>query len=332
LTESVAGHCLVTGSTGFIGRALVQRLRADGATVRGVARSRHESCTGELIVADLTSGPLHPGLLDGIDTIYHLAAKTHDLKESGDVEKDYWRVNVDATRYLIEALQGRTVRRLVLVSSVKAVTEGGPRQIDETYEPKPTTAYGRSKLAAERLVWSETIRHGVTAVCVRFPLVYGPEQRGNFDRMIAAIDRGLFPPPPGTGNRRSMLHVENAVDALMVVGRHPDAAGHTYFVTDARPYETREVYSWIRQALGKSTITWSCPEWTFRALAGVGDAARATLGRRVGFDREAFEKLLGSAWYSCAKIARELGYQPKRDLCASVPEMVATYRARRRIA
>ena len=326
MSDPALGHCLVTGSTGFIGRALVARLRAGGRTVRGTSRSRRESSANEAIIADLTSGAVDPAILDGVDTIYHLAAKTHDLGEAGGAEAAYWRVNVDGTRHLLDAMRARPVRRLVFASSVKAVSEGGPSEIDEAAEPQPTTDYGRSKLAAERLIWSETARNDVGAVCLRFPLVYGPGQRGNLERMIAAIDRGVFPPPPQNGNRRSMLHVDNAVQALVAAGNHPAASGRTYFVTDAQPYTTREVYDWIRQALGKPSIGWSCPEWMFRALAGVGDSARAVLGRRIGFDSDAFEKLLGSAWYSCGRIAAELGYLPERDLRTAVHELVASYR------
>jgi len=274
------------------------------------------------------SSPLDERALAGIDVIYHLAAKTHDTHEAAGADADYTRINVDATRALVEAAVRLRIPRFVYVSSVKAMDEGGPGMRDESQPPAPETAYGRTKLAAERAVFEVASRGGVAPVCLRFPMVYGPGQRGNLANMIRAVDRGRFPPPPETGNRRSMLHVENAVDGLLLAGRHDAAPGQTYLVTDANPYSTRELYDWIRAALGRRAIQWSVPVWGFRALALAGDAARTIVRHRIGFDSDAFQKLLGSAWYSPAKMSRELGYQPAHDLRAALPELVADYRSR----
>ena len=323
-----AAPCLVTGATGFIGTALVRRLRAAGRPVRALARSRtNTAADADVTVVDLTSCTIPSSTLDGIATIYHLAAKTHDLFAAGAADPEYWRVNLEGTQRLLESLAGRPIKRVVFVSSVKAQSEETSGEIDEMQPPNPTTAYGRSKLAAERLVLSEARRRGFEGVCLRFPLVYGPGQRGNLVRMIAAIDRGRFPPPPSSGNRRSMLHVENAVEALILAGHHPAAAGQTYTVTDQAAYSTRELYDLIRTGLGKRPLQWAVPAWAFRGLAAAGDSARAVLGRRVGFDSEALAKLLGTAWFSSDKIARELGYRPTRTLREAMPELVSGYRA-----
>jgi nucleoside-diphosphate-sugar epimerase len=319
--------CLVTGATGFIGTALVNRLRATGASVRGLARTQRGATAADLTIADLASGPIPPGAFEGIDTIYHLAAKTHDMFETEAATSEYWTINVEGTERLLESTRGRRIRRLIFVSSVKAQAEQTTHPIDETQPPEPTTPYGRSKLAAERLVLTQAARRGFEAVCVRFPLVYGPGQRGNLVRMIAAIDRGRFPPLPPGSNRRSLLHVDNAVDALILAGQHPVAAGQTYTATDAAPYSTREVYDLIRKALGKPPASWSVPAWAFRTLALAGDTARGLVGRRVGFDSEALQKLLGSACYSSERIARELGYRPTLALADAMPALIAEYRA-----
>lgn len=317
---------LVTGATGFIGSTLVRRLRAAGVRVRGIGHSRPSSPAAEAVTLDLTAGPIAPGVFEGVDTVFHLAAKTHDVTDARDTEAQYTRVNIEGTRHVLEAARAAHVRRVVFVSSVKALDEGGPERRDETWTPHPTTTYGRSKLAAEQLVLSAAVDGGPSGVCLRFPLVYGLGQRGNLSRMIAAIDRGRFPPPPENGNHRSMLHVENAVDAIVLAGTVESAAGQTYFVTDAEAYSTRQVYDWIREELGKPPIDWSVPSGVFRALAAAGDLARSVLGRRIGFDNDAFQKLLGSAWYSPDRIVRELGYAPSRTLRSAMPDLVADYR------
>ncbi|MEO7189972.1 MAG: NAD-dependent epimerase/dehydratase family protein [Vicinamibacterales bacterium] len=328
-----SGRCLVTGATGFVGRVLVDRLVAGGSTVRGLSRSSPARSHADLlheqdhVAIDLSVAPPQPHIFDGVDTVYHLAAKTHDSREGPGSEGEYWRLNVTATEALLRAMEGSSVRRVVFASSVKAVDEGGPVEVDETKPPAPETAYGKSKRAAEERVMEAGLRGGFEAVCVRLPLVYGPGQKGNLQRMMAAIERGRFPPPPHTPNRRSLLHVDNAVDALVLAGAHHGAAGQIYFVTDAAPYSTRQIYDAMREALGLEPGKWSVPEAAFRALAATGDVARRALGRRVGFDSDAFQKLLGSAWYSSAKIARELGYRPVLDLRGSMPAIVASYRS-----
>jgi nucleoside-diphosphate-sugar epimerase len=312
----------VTGAGGFVGRALVERLRASGTIVRGLVRTAREGIADDLVAADLTSMPIDERLLEGIDLVYHLAAKTHDLADAAGVEAEYERVNVDGTRRLLACIPEGAVRRVVYVSSVKAVDEGGTDRVDESVEAYPTTPYGRSKLAAERLVWRAAGERGFEPVCLRFPLLYGVGQRGNLQRMIAAIAHHRFPVPPANGNRRSMLHVGNAVDALVLAGLHPAAAGRVYTVTDARPYSTREIYDAIRAALGRRPARWSAPEWSFQMAAGAGDLARRAIGRRVGFDSEALHKLIGSAWYGGTRIFEELGYHPTRDLPATIPLLV----------
>ena len=315
----------MTGATGFIGSALVRRLRAANVPVRALGRPRPVVVSDDVVRIDLTSGPLDPALLDGIDVVFHLAAKTHDLADSGEGEAAFEKINIDGTRHVLNAARATNVRRFVFVSSVKAQDEGGPDQRDETHTPQPSTPYGRSKLAAERLVLAAADAGGPAGVCLRFPIVYGPGQKGNLARMIAAIERGRFPPPPGNSNRRSMLHVENAVDALILAGQHDGAAGQTYFVTDAEPYSTRQIFDWIREAMGKPPVRWSVPLWVFRALATIGDASRAVIGRRIGFDSEALQKLLGSAWYSPARIVNELGYAPRHDLHGAIPDLLAEH-------
>ena len=319
---------LVTGASGFIGSALMRRLQADGLPVRGIARTPGSWRGAEFVTADLAAGPLPTAVFEGVDTVYHLAAKTHDLHETANIEAEYTRINIDGTRNLLSVAQESHLRRVVFASSVKALDEGGPEPRDETWTPNPASAYGRTKLAAEKLIFELAAARRFEAVCLRFPLVYGAGQRGNLMRMMASIDRGRFPPPPENGNRRSMLHVENAVDALVLAGRHPAAAGQIYFVTDANAYSTRQLYDWMREALGKRPHRGSVPVWMFRMLAAWGDAARTFTGRRMGFDSDTLQKLLGSAWYSSKKIITELGFVPRRDLRSALPELVAAYRRR----
>jgi UDP-glucose 4-epimerase len=321
-------RCLVTGATGFVGRALVSELRTSGAFVRGIARHAVDgSLCDEFIAVDLATLPAESSVFADIDVVVHLAAKTHDMTEASGVPLEYHRVNVEGTRRVVEASVRAGVRRVVFVSSVKVIDEGNEQPATEQTPPQPRTPYGRSKFEAEQLVFAAAATGRFEPVCLRFPLVYGPGQRGNLQRMLAAIRRRRFPPPPDNGNRRSMLHVDNAAVALWLAASSSAAPGRTFLVTDLRPYSTREIYDAARHALGRAPARLAVPEPVFKLLAAAGDVARRVVGRRVGFDSDAFQKLLGSAEYDSGLIQRELGYRPSRDLLSSMRALVDDERA-----
>ena len=169
-------------------------------------------------------------------------------------------------------------------------------------------------------------RTGLQVACLRLPLVYGPGNKGNLFRMISAIDRGLFPALPDLGNRRSMVHVSNVVDAAILAAINPAANGQCYIVTDARAYSTRELYEMICQGLGKRVPRRHIPVGALKALGRMGDAIGRIRGRRFLFDSDALEKLTGSAWYSSDKISCELGYRPSITFEDALPEIIDGYR------
>ena len=100
---------------------------------------------------------------------------------------------------------------------------------------------------------------GIETCVLRLPLVYGPGQKGNLLRMMEAIDRGRFPPLPDTGNQRSLVHVDDVVQALVLAATHDAAVGKTYYVTDNKPYTTTDLYRMMRRALGRAEPRWSLP-------------------------------------------------------------------------
>jgi UDP-glucose 4-epimerase len=320
--------CLVTGASGFIGAVLVCRLMADGRFVRSLVRRDpgRRMPGNEVLRADLAAGPLSPEALKGIGTVFHLAGRTHALSEVDVDEAEYRRINVDGTRHLLAACREAGIGRFVFFSSVKAAGEGGSECLDESMEPRPTTAYGRTKLEAEHLVIDHATRFGVHAVCLRLPMVYGPGNKGNIHRMIDWVARGHFPPLPEVGNRRSIVHVDNAVEAACLAAVHPAASGQTYIVADGRPYSSRELYEIICKGLGKAIPGWSVPLPVLRGLARAGDVIGRMRGRRFFFDSDALEKLIGSAWYSSEKISRELKYRPSVTFEEALPELILWHR------
>jgi len=326
---------LVTGGGGFIGSHLIKELVARRVRVDALVRQPPPGWTwGQevtVIEGDICVRRDLDRLVGDYDAVFHLAGRAHAVSEEAGNENLYQEANVEGTRHVLEVAEARRARGVVFFSSVKAMGEESPACLDESIEPRPKTPYGRSKLAAERLVLDFGKRTGLYVVCIRLPLVYGPGNKGNLFRMISAIDRGCFPPLPDVGNRRSMVHVSNVVDAAVLAATHPAANGQCYIVTDRRPYSTRELYEMICRGLGKPIPRWHVPLGALKGLARVGDAIGRLRGRRFVFDSDALEKLTGSAWYSSEKIARELGFRPRVTFEDALPELIAWYRTTRAV-
>jgi UDP-glucose 4-epimerase len=312
--------CLVTGATGFIGRRLCQHLQDSGWYVRAVMRVQSGGPWNESLVADLAEDHLPPELCRGVDTVFHLAGKAHAVTAGLADEAAYTRINVEGTRKLLELARVAAVRRFVFFSSVKAMGERGAGE-DESAEPRPETTYGRSKREAERLV----LEGGYVPepVVLRLAMVYGPTRKGNLPRMIEAISRGRFPPLPDTHNKRSMVHVDDVVQAALLAADLPVAIGKIYLVTDGMTYSTRQIYEWICEALGREPPGWYLPLPLLGLMARLGDGIGKISGRRFAFDSDALEKLAGSSWYDSGRIARELGFSAHRHLREEIPEMTS---------
>lgn len=319
----VANATLVTGANGFIGRVLCASLRKNGLSVRAFLRKETTGPWDESMIGDLAAGSLPPGCLSGVDTVSHLAGKAHALAETGADESAYQQINVEGTHLLLEAAMRADVRRFIFFSSVKAAGECSEAAQDETSRCPPETPYGRSKQKAEVLVMNSTIPH---VTVLRPSMVYGPDNPGNLGRMISATNNGYFPPFPRIDNQRSMVHVEDVVQAAFLAAENPRAHRQTYIITDGQTYSTRQIYQWVCHALGKSIPTWTVPLSVLRGLARIGDTIGALRGKRFVFDSDTLAKLTGSAAYSSDKIRRELGFAPRLTLDQALSAIVQPYK------
>jgi UDP-glucose 4-epimerase len=182
------------------------------------------------------------------------------------------------------------------------------------------SAYGRSKLAAEAALGRAPAQ--VRTVALRFCMVYGAGVRGNMPRLVAAGRRRWFPRLPESGNRRCFVHVEDAVEACCLAATHPAAAG-VYIVTDGELHSTAGLQAAIWAALGNRPPVWRVPAAVLRLAARAGDLGRVVLRRRLPFDSDAWDKLLGSAAYSSERLRRELGYTARWPLARGLSELAA---------
>jgi len=290
--------------------------------VRVIARRPADGPWDALLTTDLSRAELPAEALDSVDTVFHLAAKTHVRTAVAD-DPEHEAVTVEGTRRVLAAAGRSGISRFVFMSSVKAAGEGGNVLVDEQFARPPLTAYGRAKRQAEEEVFLRASRSGMHAVVLRPALVYGTGWKGNLARLYRAVQRGRFLPPPETGNRRSMVDVNDVVDAAVLAAERHDAAGRVYLLCDGQDYSTRRIYEAMCHGLGRPVSRWQLPCSLLRVAARGGDVLGRNGRRAVPFDSEALERLLGSAWYDASRARRELQWVPLRTLEDAMPEIVA---------
>ena len=318
-------RCLVSGADGFIGTALCNRLGAMGIRI---VRLVHRNPGVDRIVADLGRVPVNGLASFRPEVVFHLAARVHERDVGSHAESEHQVVTVEGTRDLLQAAVDAGASTFVFFSTCAVMREGAPEQLDESAMPIPSSAYGRAKLQAEEWVLSMNGMRGLRTVCLRLPMVYGPGQKGNLPRMIKAIKRGIYPPLPDFGDRRSMVHVDDVVDAALLVAGAPRAAGKVYFVAEPRAYSSRELYELVLRSLGRRIPKWRVPSGLLAALANVGDLSSRAARKRMPFDRQALDKLSQSAWYSADRIAQDLGFRTSRSFESAIAQLVVADRSR----
>lgn len=312
---------LVTGATGFIGWHLLNSLLQDGLAATGLARH----CPADIgwRSGDLADASSMLVACSGMNTVIHCAGHAHAFAALHQADENlHWQVNFEGTQRLVHLAGQAGVRRFVFLSSVKAMAEPGDQCADEDLLGEPETAYGQSKLAAEQAVIAAGERYGMHVVNLRLAMVYGAGGRGNLERMGRLVKRGIFPPLPETDNHRSLIHVNDVVSAIRLVASDDRANGRTYIVASQEAPSGRGLFDALRLAQGMTHCNWSVPVSVLRAAARLGDAMGKLAGRRLALDSEVLDRLLNSAWYSPARIERELGWRAQVSLKDGLSEML----------
>ncbi len=295
---------LLTGATGFLGRALLHRLCRDEAySPRILSRRMVPGIPDHVEVFHIDDMGRHADFrlaLAGVDVVIHAAAHAHRIDDSVDNSAIlYKQINTDATLNLASQAADSGVKRLIFISTIGvhgAETEG--ERLVEDSPIMPHTPYALSKYEAELGLRALERDTGMEVVIIRPPLIYGVDPPGNLARLLSLISRG-WPLPFGLiRNKRTLVSLDNIVDLVVHCARHPKAGGKVFLAGDAEDISTPEIIAFAAEGMGKKILELPIPSIALRMGAHL--LGRSTL----------YQQLCGSLQIDIAKARSLLGWTP----------------------
>ncbi len=320
-------NVFVTGGSGFIGGRLIERLRADGHTVRALARSESAAERVRALGAEPVSGDLSdivpmrraPPVASWA---FHAAAMLGDWGKREEFE----RGNAVGTHNALQACAEAGVRRFVHVGTEAALLAGKPLvNVDETAPLRPDSPalYSSTKAKAEQSVL-EANRDGFETVVVRPRFVWGRGDTTLLPTMTEMVHAGRFAWVGGGRHLTAITHVDNTVEGL-VLGAERGLPGNAYFVTDGDPVVFREFVSELLRTQGVEPPSRSIPAWLAGSLAVAGEAAWRTfpLPGRPPLTRFTYWVTSQECTIRIDKAREQLGYKPVRSKEEGLAELRA---------
>lgn len=308
---SQSGPVLVTGASGFIGRHLLEHSSATSTDVRTLPRDAFTALCESAHKVD----SVHQ-VLRGCSTVVHLAARAHVLEEQASpaLLDIYRKTNVAGTHALARAAAALGVRRFIFVSSIRVNGGISRRPFQAADVPAPAEPYAVSKYEAELGLWDIARVTGLEVVVVRPPLVYGPDVKANFLRLLGLSASGLPLPLGAVSGLRSLISIWNLCDLLLCCATHPAAIGQTLLASDGEDISLPRLIRVLAAAMGRPCRVFRAPLSVVRAVAGM-------LGQRSTFD-----KLTASLQVDISATRDALGWEPPVPLHDGLTRTARWYR------
>ena len=312
-------NILVTGSTGFIGSHLLPTLHKQNCQIKAAIRQKSE------FPAFLPIKAIQVGEIDdmtdwqealiGIDTVIHLAGRSHILHETiSNPEAAFIKVNTKGTINLVKQSLKAEVKHFIFISSIHAMAAERDDILNENSSCYPDSPYGRSKLQAEQALINLAKDTNMTWTILRPTLVYGSGNPGNMERLMKLIKRGLPLPFGAVKNRRSFVFVGNLVDAIITCLEHPNAANQIFLISDNQVVSSPQLIRLIAQQIQQPCQLLFVPTSLLRFLGYLGDRIEYTIGKNFPFNTYNIDRLLGSLFVDSSYIQKTLHWQPPFSL------------------
>jgi nucleoside-diphosphate-sugar epimerase len=308
---------LVTGGSGFLGRAVVRELLRAGMSVRSFQRHPVPGHNVDAYTGDVRdSGAVEKAVL-GVDAVIHTAGLAHVFRDARSAP--FADVNERGTDVVARAAVAAGVRHFVHVSSVSVY--GSPANgAHEEAVHAPAGAYAVSKAAAERRVIEAAAGSGMRVTILRLATLYGEGDRGNVQRLLQLIDRGRFAWVGVGTNRKSLIHVADAARACVQPVTFSGDPVETYNVS-ALPVSVREIVEELGRALNRPLPRWYIPT----PVASAASTAALVLIPPVG---RSLAKWLNDDVYPAGRFEQRFKFSTEVSLAEGMARQVAWWRAR----
>ncbi|MGB5811725.1 MAG: NAD-dependent epimerase/dehydratase family protein [Polyangiales bacterium] len=323
---------MLTGATGFIGRRVVKALESEGHALTIAERTpgsfgrdvRGATPHRVVAVGEINRATEWGIALEGVEAVVHLAAHAHVVTPSPEDEIAFVETNVRGTDRLAERAVAAGVRRFVLMSSIGAVATSSDACITSSTPSRPTTPYGKSKLAAEEALLTQAHGSDMTWTILRPTLVYGPGNPGNMARLISLVRTGLPLPLGAIRNRRSFTFVDNLAALVAHALNHERAVNHVFLVADGDDVSTPELVRKIAVLHGRHAKLVPVPVSLLQRSAKVADVVSAATSRSLPFGTATIDRLAASLFVDTAGVRDVLGWSPPFDLDAGLRRMLVS--------
>ncbi|MEN8132666.1 MAG: SDR family oxidoreductase [Pseudomonadota bacterium] len=313
-------NILITGATGFIGRAILADLGTDSSH-RVIALTRDTSDDlpydiKQVRVRSIDGTTQYHGLLNDIDVIIHTAARVHQLDDTADTAyADYNEANVEGTLNLARQAAESGVKRFIFLSTIKVNGESTRPEQPFTAEdtPAPGDPYAITKYTAECGLLELSHETGIETVILRPPLVYGPGVKANFYKLMQLAHKGYPLPFGSVENKRSLVSIDNLVSLIRSCIDHPNAANKIFLVSDDMDISTSDLVRKIAASMSLYPRLIAIPKSILMLTA-------ALIGKR-----EAAKRLLGNLQVDITKTKTELDWEPVTRLDDAIRSTTRDY-------
>ena len=309
----------ITGGTGCLGQPLLNKLINSGIDIQLLVLP-HDTAKKSIekkirkIYGDLSSLEALKLLTKECEIVFHLAGKVHSLPKSKYEEKEFFRVNIEGTKNLLRASKYNKVKRIIFYSTVGVYGKDANFHGDELSQCKPVYVYAQTKYLSEQLVLNAYKNGGPSGTVLRFPVVYGPLDRGNVAHLISAVKKKRIIYFGSADYLRSMISSVNTAEAAYLSAINSKAVNKIFCVTDGVDYTIKQLVETICKGLEMPWRPIHIPLFLGKCMGIMGDIFEGIFNRPVPINSARFRKLSTSLTFSCDRIKRQIGYQPVNSL------------------
>ncbi len=327
--ETAEMNILVTGATGYVGRALIPQLCQAGHSIRILARktsdlSAFKECRKalEVFYGDLLQEETLRGIGENIDYVCHLAGV---LPYSQTKAEHYYDVNKTGSLNLIKQFAGSRVKNFLFTTSTASLGAISKDIVTENDFSPPIADYGKSKYAAELAIREFAEKQAIPYTMARLTHIYGPGETRDLYRMVKMMKKGIFPQIGFKPNLYPAVYIDDAVNGIIRVlerGR----PGETYIITDKESHDTRLIRKYVLQYLSlKKSLYPFLPKYLSLLIFSILDIISDMSGVKFPATRKNIQFLSAGRRFSIEKARKELGYVPQVPLKEGLRKTIEYY-------